>query len=307
MFFRNLTLFRYAADVTPEPDALAEALDGHRLHPCGPLEMTSRGAVSPFGSGDEDAPLVHSMDAFTLVCVGNEDKLLPAAVVNQELSRKIRKISEEEARPVSGRERKKLKAEVLDELLPRAFSRPSRLDAYLDRKHGWLVLDTSSRKSAENALSTLRDAIGSFPAVPLAPQKPPRQLMTEWLTTGELPAGLALADECELRDPSGAGGAVMRCRHQDLASDEIQEHLRNGKQVYQLGLEFDDRIGFVLGEDLVIRKLRFFDVVTEELDDTDDESAHAELQASFALMTLELGRLLDKLEAWFGLARPEAG
>ncbi|HEX7340969.1 MAG TPA: recombination-associated protein RdgC [Rhodanobacteraceae bacterium] len=304
MFFRNLTLFRFSAHAMPTPQTLADALDGHRLRPCGPLELATRGAVAPMGS-DDAAPLVHVMGDFSLVCVGNEDKLLPGAVVNQELARKIRKITADEARPVSGRERKKLKAEVLDELLPRAFSRPSRLPAYLDDKHGWLVLDTASRKAAENALSTVRDALGSFPAVPLTPGKPPRQLMTQWLTTGELPPGLALADECELRDPAGAGGAVVRCRHQALESDEIREHLRNGKQVYQLGLEFDERIGFVLGEDLVIRKLRFYDVVTDELDNLQDESANVELEARFALMTLELERLLDKFETWFDLPRPD--
>lgn len=302
MFFRNLTLFRFSSAVASDLDQLEEALDEHRLHPCGPLEMTTRGAVSPLGG--EDEPLTHTRGNCTLLCVGSEDKLLPAAVVNQELSRKVRHIAEEEGRPVGGRERKRIKAQVLDELLPRAFSRPSRLNAYADRKGGWLVLDTSSRKAAENALSSVRDALGSFPAVPLAPEKAPRQLMTEWLTTGDLPAGLALTDECELRDPTGNSGAVMRCRHQELESDEIREHLRNGKQVYQLGLSFDDRIGFVLGEDLVIRKLRFYDVVTEELDATQPDSAAAELDARFALMTLEMERLLDKLETWFGLPRP---
>jgi len=210
----------------------------------------------------------------------------------------------DEGRPVGGRERKRIKAEILDQLLPRAFARPSRLAAWLDRQHGWLVLDTASRKAAENALSTLRDAMGSFPAVPLAPEKSPRQCMTEWLTTGDLPAGLALADECELREPDGAGGAVVRCRHQELESDEIREHLRNGKQVFQLGLSFDDRIGFVLGEDLAIRKLRFFDVVTEELDTMQNDTAAEEMDARMALMTLELTRLLEKLEQWFGLPRP---
>ena len=90
--------------------------------------------------------------------------------------------------------------------------------------------------------------------------------MTDWLTSGDLPAGLGLSDECELRDPANAGGAVVRCRHQELESDEIREHLRGGKQVFQLGLEFDERIGFVLGEDLVVRKLKFFDVVTDDLE-----------------------------------------
>ncbi len=303
MFFRNLTLFRFSPAVAADLERLEEALDEHRLHPCGPLEMSTRGAVSPFGS-DDDQPLTHARGHFTLLCVGSEDKLLPAAVVNQELTRKVREIAEQEGRPVGGRERKRIKAQVLDQLLPRAFARPSRLNAYADRKNGWLVLDTSSRKAAENALTSVRDALGSFPAVPLAPETSPRQLMTEWLTTGELPAGLALTDECELRDPGGNGGAVVRCRHQELESDEIREHLRNGKQVYQLGLSFDDRLGFVLGEDLVIRKLRFYDVVTEELDTVEAESAAAELDARFTLMSGEVERLLQHMETWFALARP---
>lgn len=302
MFFRNLTLFRFSPAVAADLARLEDALDEHRLHPCGPLEMSTRGAVSPFGA--EDQPLTHTRGHFTLLCVGSEDKLLPAAVVNQELSRKVREIAEEEGRPVGGRERKRIKAQVLDQLLPRAFSRPSRLNAYADTRDGWLVIDTSSRKAAENALTSVRDALGSFPAVPLAPEKSPRQLMTEWLTTGELPAGLALTDECELRDPTGNGGAVLRCRHQELESEEIREHLRNGKQVYQLGLSFEDRIGFVLGEDLVIRKLRFYDVVTEQLDDAEAESAAAELDARFTLMAGELQRLLEHLDGWFTVPRP---
>jgi hypothetical protein len=88
--------------------------------------------------------------------------------------------------------------------------------------------------------------------------------MTDWLIHGKLPKGLALADECELRDPAEAG-AVVRCRRQDLESDEVREHLKSGKQVFQLGLVFDGRVGFVLGEDLVVRKLRFLDQVLDSL------------------------------------------
>jgi recombination associated protein RdgC len=118
-----------------------------------------------------------------------------------------------------------------------------------------------------------------------------------------LPAGLALGDECELRD-SADGGAAVRCRRQDLESDEIGEHLKSGKQVFQLGLVFEDRLGFSLDEDLVVRKLRFLDLVQDELGDVATESAVAELDARFALMTLELGRLFEKMQEWFGLARP---
>jgi recombination associated protein RdgC len=265
--------------------------------------MGTRGFVPPVGRGDE-APMTHAVNACTLVTVGSEEKLLPSAVVNDELQRKVQKIAEEEGRKVGGRERKRLKEDLLTELLPRAFVRSSRMGAYVDRKHGWLVLDTASRKSAENALTQVREALGSFPAVPLAPEESPRVLMTDWLATGNLPGSLVLGDECELRDPATATGAIARCRRQYLDAEEVKEHLRNGKQVFQLGLVFDERISFVLGEDLVVRKLKFLDAVVDELGDSQQDAA-AEMDARFALLTLELERLLGKLEEWFGLPRPE--
>jgi recombination associated protein RdgC len=305
MFFRNLTLFRFSPAVAEDLKRLEEALGEHRLRPCGPLEMGTRGFVPPVGRG-EDAAMTHVVNACTLMTVGGEEKLLPAAVVNDELQRKVQKIAEEEGRKVGGRERKRIKEDLLTELLPRAFVRSSRMSAYVDRKGGWLVLDTASRKSAENALTQVREALGSFPAVPLAPEEGPRVLMTDWLANGNLPGGLALGDECELRDPATATGAIARCRRQDLDAEEVKEHLRNGKQVFQLGLVFDDRIGFVLGEDLVVRKLKFLDAVLDELGDSQQDAA-AEMDARFALLTLELERLLVKLEEWFGLPRPTEG
>ena len=304
MFFRNLTLFRFSPTVATDLDRLDDALAEHRLRPCGPLEMSTRGFLPPVGRGD-DAPLTHAVKQCTLVHVGGEDKILPAAVINDELQRKVQKIAEEEDRKIGGRERKRMKDDILTELLPRAFTRTSRMAAYVDKTHGWLVLDTSSRKSAENALTQMREALGSFPAVPLAPEEGPRALMTDWLANGTLPAGLSLGDEVELRDPATATGAIAKCRRQDLDAEEIKEHLRNGKQVFQLGLVFDDRMSFVLGEDLIVRKLKFLDVVLDDMGDSQQDAA-AEADASFALLTLELQRLFDKLAEWFGLPRPES-
>ena len=301
MFFRNLSLFRFSESVAENLADIESHLEEKRLRPCGPLEQSTRGFVSPHGRNGET--LVHKVAAFTLIALGGEDKLLPGSVVNEELAARLEKITEKEGRRIGAKERKRMKDEVLTDLLPRAFVRPYRLFSYLDLKNGWLVVDTSSRKSAEEALSELREAVGTFPAAPMAPEESARTLMTDWVTHGKLPAGLALGDECELRDPAESG-AVVRCRHLDLETDEVREHLKTGKQVFQLGLTFDDRISFVLGEDLVIRKLRFLDQVLDELGETQTDSAAAELDARMALMTLEVERLLAKLDEWFGLPRP---
>jgi recombination associated protein RdgC len=300
MFFRNLTLYRFSREVAADLARLDEALPDHRLRPCGPMDLFTRGFVPPVGRG-EDAALTHTVQACTWFVMGGEEKLLPAAVVNDELHHRIQKIAEEEGRKVGGRERKRMKEDLLNELLPRAFVRASRTSAYVDIENLWLVIDTSSRKSTDLVLTQVREALGSFPALPLAPEEGPRVLMTDWLANGTLPAGLTLGDECELRDPGSNTGAIARCRRQDLESEELKEHMRNGKQVFQLGLVFDDRISFVLGEDLVLRKVKLLDVVLDELGDSAPDAA-AELDARFALFTLEVQRLLDKLAEWFGLA-----
>jgi recombination associated protein RdgC len=300
MFFRNLTLFRFSSEVAKSLGDLESILAEHVLRPCGPLESVTRGFVSPFGP--ESEVLTHTIGHVTLFTLGREEKLLPAAVVNAELGTRLRKTAEKRGRPVGGRERKRLKAEVLDTLLPRAFIRPSRLNAYVDTKNGWLVLDTASRKAAETALTALRQALGSFPALPLASTETPRAVLTGWLAQGKLPKGLELADECELRDP--AGGAVVRCRRQELESAEVREHLKRGKQAYQLGLVFEERLALVLAEDLTVRKLRFLDVISDTLDNSGDDPA-TELDARFALMAGELERLLQGFAEWFGLRRPE--
>lgn len=301
MFFRNLTLFRFSEAMAESLAGLDASLEDKRLRPCGPLEQSTRGFVSPHGRNADT--LTHRIGPYALVALGGEDKLLPGSVVNEELSARLQKINEEQGRRVGAKERKRMKDEILTDFLPRAFVKPFRMLAYLDLKNGWLVVDTSSRKSAEEVLSQLREATGTFPATPMAPEESPRTLMTDWVVSGKLPAGLALADECELRDPAESG-AIVRCRRQDLETDEVREHLKTGKQVFQLGLTFDDRVSFVLGEDLVIRKLRFLDQVLDELKETDADSAAAELDSRMALMTLEVERLLGKLDEWFRVPRP---
>ena len=304
MFFRNLFLFRIFPDMVEDIKRLEHVLDEHPLREVGPLELGTSGFVPPVGRDDEGY-LTFNVGDCILLCFGRNEKLLPAAVVNDELQRRVHKIAEQEGRKVGGRERKRIKEDLLTELLPRAFVRKSTAMAYIDLKHHWLVIDTSSRKSAENVVSAIREALGSFPALPLAPEESPRVLMTDWLGNGSFPAEFKLGSECELRDPATSTGAKAKCTRQDLDSEEVKEHLRNGKQVFQLGLLFNERIDFVLGEDLAIRKLRFTDVVWDEWDANAKDDDAPLIDAQYALMTLELRQLLGALDKLFGL-HPDA-
>ena len=300
MFFRNLTLFRFptSLDLSDLETQLAECA----LKPVGPLELSSRGFVPPFGQhGDALSHGIH--DALWLT-VGGEDKLLPGAVVNDLLQKKLAAIEEKEGRKPGGRTRKRLKDELVTELLPRAFVRPVRSDALLDTTLGVIAIDTSSRKNAESVVSEIRRALGSFPALPVNAETAPRAILTGWITGDALPDGLSLGDECELRDPSDSG-AVVKIQRMELVGDEINKHLEAGKQVTRLALVLDDHVSFVLGEDLVVRKFKLLDGAVDQLESTDRDDIAAELDARFALMAGEFKRRFNVLEKAFKLSKAE--
>ena len=303
MFFRNLTLFRFPASINF--DDLETQLADAALKPVGPMELSSRGFISPFGrAGGEDAALMHRIDDAIWLTVGGEDKLLPSSVVNDLLQKKVDEFEAKNARRPGGKMRRQMKDDLVAELLPRAFVRPTRTDALIDLKHGVIVIDTSSRKVAEAVVSQVREALGSFPALPINAEVAPRAVMTGWIAGDELPEGLSLGDECELRDPADSG-AVVKVQRMELAGEEIDTHLEAGKQVARLALTLDDHAGFVLGEDLVLRKFKLLDGAVEQLGSSERDDIRAEMDARFALMAGEFKRLFTVLESALKLSKAD--
>ena len=301
MFFRNLTLFRFP--VSLDFSHLDELLPEAALKPVGPLDLASRGFVSPFGR--EGEALSHRIGDAIWLTVGGEDRLLPSAVVNDLLAKKLAEMEQKEGRKPGGRMRKRMKEDLVHELLPRAFVRPSRTDALIDLAHGVCAVDTSSRKAGEAVVSELRHAMGSFPALPLNAEVAPRSVLTGWIAGDPLPEGLSLGEECELKAPD-EHGAVVKCQRQELQSDEITKHLESGKLVTRLALMLDDHVSFVLGEDLVVRKFKLLDGAVDQLESTERDDLRAELDARFALMSAEFSRLFVVLEKALKLSKADA-
>lgn len=291
MWFHDLSLLRLPADATIDPAELESALSQHPLRSPGPLEFETRGFVSPFSR--DDAAFTLGSQGAVLFCLGEESRLLPASVLSDAIAERIAEHQANTGRKPGKRLRNEFREAALAELLPRAFIKRARTSAYLSAP--FLVVDTASDSAAEAVATALRDALGSFPARPLACEASATLLMSEWLIAGQLPSGFEFGDECELKDPSDQA-MVARFRNHDLTTDEIREHARCGKQVTQLGLIFDGRIGFVLDAKLKLRRLRFLDIVADQLDAQDGADADSILDAEFALMSLELRRLIARLD-----------
>jgi recombination associated protein RdgC len=300
MFFRNMTFFRFPT--THKLDDLEKGLEECALKPVGPLELSSRGFISPFSRATEDAQMLNRIGDAIWITVGSEDRLLPGSVVNDMLAKKLAEIEQKEGRKPGGRTRKRLKDELIVDLMPRAFIKPGRTDAIIDLEHGLVIVDTSSRKTGENVISEIRRAVGSFPALPLNAEIAPRSILTGWVAGEELPDGISLGDECELRDPVDQG-AVVKCQRQELESEEIAKHLETGKQVTRLALTLDDHVSFVIGEDLVVRKFKLLDGAVDQLENSDSDGVRAELDARFALMSAEVKRLFRVMESALKLSK----
>ena len=172
--------------------------------------------------------------------------------------------------------------------------------AYIDPKGGWIIVDSASAKKAEDCLSFLRKCIGSLPIRPINSIDKPNIIMTQWLIEkSAIPNDLVVEDECELRAPEEEGG-IIRCKRQNLYLPEITNHLDNGKQVIKLALNWTDRLSFIVDENLSIKRLKFLDLIQDQVADTEADDAAAQFDADFSIMSAELANFLPRLLEIFG-------
>lgn len=297
MWFKNLRAYRLTSPFTVSPEQLEEKLSGRAFKPCSPAQPLALG-WSPALGGDTTA-LVHAAGGRILLRLKREEKILPATVVREQLEEKVESIEAEQGRKVYRKERLGLKDEIVQDCLPRAFSRSSYVYAYIDTASNWLFVDAASANRAEELLNLLRECIGSFPVVLPQVNNAPNATMTGWLAHQSLPADFELGEECELREPGDEGG-VVRCRGVDLLGEEVETHLNAGKQVVRLALRWEDRLSLVIAEDLCLRRLKFADELMKENEDLPEADPAARLDADFALMSEALSALQERVIALFG-------
>ncbi|EXJ15100.1 recombination-associated protein RdgC [Imhoffiella purpurea] len=299
--FKNARLFRLDTPFGLDAAELEERLATRRFRPCGPIETATLGWAAPLG--EETAALVHGVGGCLLMCARKQERLLPSAAVAEALDERVAELEAGEARDVGRAERRRLREQIVNEMLPRAFTRSRRTMLYVDTEAGWLVVDSASEKQAEDIVSLLRETLESLPARLPDPAKTPTAVMTAWMLEDSAPSDFVTGDACELRDADDTAG-VIRCSKQDLSSDEILNHLRAGKRTTKLALEWDERLSFTLAEDLSLKRLRVGDALLEELDDDEMDPA-MRLDAEFAILALQLRQLIARFDELFGLIPPD--
>lgn len=295
MWFKNLKIYRFTKPFTLSPEQLEQQLAEKSFHPCASTQASSYGWVSPLHHPDADnSQLTHSIGKYTMICSRQEERILPSSVVNDALNDKLDSIQSETGRRPVGKYKQSIKDELILDLLPRAFTRSKRTYAYLDQENQFIIVDAASSNKAEELIEFLRQTLGSLPVIPLKTNISPANLMTSWLKGENLKDDFVIKDECELQE-STEDGAIIRCKRQDLSSDEIQMHLDNGKEVTRLAVTWNDSMDCLLQDDLNIKRLKFSDELLEQAADDGAEDPAARFDADFNLMTGELSRFIPRL------------
>ncbi|WP_311750349.1 recombination-associated protein RdgC [Proteus columbae] len=297
LWFKNILVYRLNKEIALSMDELEQQLASLAFTPCSSQDMTRTGWVSPMGGRGE--ALIHVAGKQVMMCARKEDKILPATVIKQALQDKVEKLEGEQGRKLKKTEKATLKDEVVHTLLPRAFSKFSQTFIWLDLEKQLVIVDSGSAKRAEDNLALLRKTLGSLPVVPLNFNESVELKMTEWVRSGELPAGFTLMDEAELKAVLDEGG-VIRCKKQELVSDEIATHIEAGKFVTKLSVDWEDRLQFMLCDDGSIKRIKFSETLREQNDDIDKADFAQRFDADFILMTGELSALIERVTEVLG-------
>ncbi|GAA6140563.1 recombination-associated protein RdgC [Hydrogenophaga sp. 5NK40-0174] len=291
--FKNVCLYRLPADWQPSIEEMEHALQANRFTPCGATQEKSVGWTEP--RGEAHGPLVESIDGQRILRLAMETKSVPGAVVRKKAQEEADHIEATTGRKPGKKETRALKEDALLALLPQAFARESFTWVWLDLKNGWLVVDASSQGKVDEVISALVDAFDGLPIAPVHTAMTPQTAMSNWLlaeSLDDLPGAFCVERECELKSNDEERSAVKFTRH-NLATDEVRQHIREGKLPTRLALSWEGRIGFVLTESMQLKKVAFLEGVFEDRVQMDGDDSG--FDTDVALSTGELRQLIPAL------------
>ena len=298
-------IYRLAGAWPAAAAQLEEALAREPFAECGATQQKSCGWVAPRGA--EHGALVEVVDGQWIARLAIETKAVPGDAVRRKVQEAVDQIEKTIGRKPGKKELRDLRDDALIALLPQAFARRSQVSVWLNPRERWLVLDAGSQGKADEVIASLVRVAGrDFTIALLQTQQSPQAAMTAWLAApspDEWPAGLHVERECELKG-SGEEPAVVKFSRHELVTDEVRQHIAEGKLPTRLALSWQGRVGFALTQALQLKKIAFQEGVFEEGAKSKDDDR---FDADVALSTGELsGLITDLIDALGGEADPTA-
>lgn len=293
LWFKNAIIYQLNNDNLLDKQTIENALKSALFSPCGNLDTTKMGWVSPYDDNNLDDFII-DMQGHLLLKIKKETKILPAPVIKQALNEKIDKQEKALSRKLSKNEKATLKDEVMIDLMPRAFSKYNYYWLWIDIENKRIIIDCSSFKLAEDILAILRKELGALALTPLSIEKPLEKIMTTWVREKLSFPPFILGDEAELKDPL-EGNGIINCKNQDITSDEMLVHLDSGKWVTKLKIIDERGINFIINPDLTLKRIKFDSVILDENEDIGSDEFDKRLEADFYIMANTLSNSINDL------------
>lgn len=263
MLFKNIIAYTLTDNksIPTEYEEWNKLLSENKFVPCEPTEKTRVGWLK------YDDNYFYWSDSFVLLTMKKEDKILPAEVIKSEVEERIENLEEKEGRKLKKTEKAAIKDDVINTLLPRAFSKYSTTSLVIDLQNKLIYVNTGSLNSAEDILALLRKNLGSLPVVPLQFQKDLSIEMKDFLLgKAVLNDHFELLDEFEISDGEG----TINCKKTMYESEEIQNLLSTDKVVTKLALNYKENFSFLLTDGALIKRIKTDPLFKEEMEKEKD-------------------------------------
>lgn len=295
--FKNLSLFKLApswADFFKACSASTEhMLSAAQFAPCGPTQQKSIGWVPP--RGEKHGALLERVGEHIIMCLRIETRTVPASVVRKRVEEDAAKIEAETGRKPGKKETKALREDALLTLLPQAFPKQADILVWVDPVAGLLAIDSTSTSKVDDTITALVTAFDGLSLSMVQTEQSPLNAMTEWLSTpypdSEWPEDFSVERACELVSCDEMKSVVKFNRH-NLETDQVREHIAQGKLPKWTAMSYAGRVGFVLTDAMQIKKIEFLEGVMAGRDANEADSG---FDADVALATGELRAMIAAL------------
>lgn len=291
--FRNVRYYSLDGNWPDGEEAVSKTLERAEFKSCGPFTERSSGWI-PVAPDSSDL-LARRVNGADLLRLRSQSRVLPHSVINEELEARIEEYRERTGEAPSPREKRRLKAEARDELLPKSMLKSDRVWTCFDLKEQVIGIDAAHEAAAERVLRRLQAANDSVNFKPLQFAQPFDELLNS-IFLGGAPNQFSVGNECRMQDAADAG-SIVRWSNFDLSDRSIRDHVANGMKLTHLAVVYDNIMSFVLSETGVITKLKF---VGMDDDSEDHDDPLSRLDAEFVLVTGTLRRLLGDLKKILG-------
>ena len=93
-------------------------------------------------------------------------------------------------------------------------------------------------------------------------------------------------------------GGVISVKKHDVDTEEVTQHIENGKTAVKLELVWQKRVRFSLTSKFEIKSIKMEDIIKEDIKDElgDSKDIYNEFQANMLMMTGDFAEIISDLE-----------